>query len=171
MGKRLAFRSKEEMTMIRRNNNKWLLLLFAALAVAALTGCTQDNAPATGSVRVHVEDAAYKTIGPDPERLEIASYRISGKFGGGKEDGFEKYFSGTEFTIENLVAGTWKFSVFAYNEAGLNVARCDNPVEVEIRAGECNDVAFYPEWVIGQCPLTLTITWERGERGLLAFTC
>lgn len=138
-------------------NRKALVGLLVVFASFALVGCSNDGAEGLGSLSVHIDGSASKTIAPLVEGVTVVNHRIHG--GLDSNTYFDVDFTGDSCTVENLVAGSWTVYASGFNAKGIEVARSKEKT-VEIIQNRDSSASFALEYFSegrGRVDLKITV--------------
>jgi formylglycine-generating enzyme required for sulfatase activity len=151
---------------------KYLLIMAALIIVFTLSTCENifkhsvnnqntDDILEYGSLSVILEtmNMDARTISP-PIDMTVSSYDISGSgpdFAMFSETGY----TGSTYTAEGLIPGTWTVEVSAYNAGGEQIGY--GFAQTAIEAGNTNSVTVPVRIIEGQGTLSVSISWPSGE--------
>lgn len=124
-------------------NRKALIGLLVAFVFSILVGCSSDGAEGFGSLTVHIDGSASKTIAPLVEDVTVVNHRIHG--GLDSNTYFDVDFTGDYCSVENLVAGSWTVYASGFNAKGIEVARSEEKT-VEIIQNRDSSASFALEY-------------------------
>lgn len=124
-------------------NRKALIGLLVVFASFALVGCSNYDADGFGSLSVHIDGSASKTIAPLVEDVTVVNHRIHG--GLDSNTYFDVDFTGDYCSVENLVAGSWTVYASGFNAKGIEVARSEEKT-VEIIQNRDSSASFALEY-------------------------
>ncbi len=125
-----------------------------------LAGCTPDGRPSDlGTVVLRIgPSASVRTF--EPRNTQVASYVVRGSGPIGQTPEWDFPSSRTEHTMEDLMAGNWRFTVTGLNSDGRNVLRGHEDVHVVANRETSATVTVSP--IAGDGRLAIEVQWEPG---------
>ncbi|MBI9103948.1 MAG: choice-of-anchor D domain-containing protein [Spirochaetales bacterium] len=148
-----------------------LSLIVFFLLFSCNFGLTDDsgNIPAeeseTGSLSVNLDSSSTRTIYPAID-MAMASFNVDGSGPGGESfSGMD--LSGTMYTAENLVTGTWTITVEGKNSAGAIILSGEKAVEI-VSGENAVSIDLYPLTDDGS--FSFDVSWPADNLNLSATT-
>ncbi|MDY4799902.1 MAG: leucine-rich repeat protein, partial [Bullifex sp.] len=132
-----------------------LALLFS------LIGCSTDNAPLTGSIKVSVNDSASRTI-MSGVSLKADKYTVVGTAPDGSPVTFELSESIPSWTNAEAAPGNWSFTATAYNADGKKIG--DGSSSATVVPGQGTSVTIEVNEYSGTGNLTVNLTGITSDR-------
>ena len=132
-------------------------LSLLAVSLALLWTCSSPMArPSLSRVELRWTGAenSASTLGPEIS-LSIVAFEVSGV--GPGEEGFSLYTEGSGCTVEDLIPGTWSFSVSGKNAAGVTLIAGSESVEIPT---EDQSITIYLAALRGVGTLHVEIIWD-----------
>ena len=121
----------------------------------SLIGCSNDNAPLTGSIRVSVNDSASRTITSDVSP-EAVKYTVVGTTPDGSTVSFELSEGTPSWTNAEAAPGNWSFTATAYNDDGKAIG--DGSSSATVVPGQSTSATIEVNEYSGTGNLTVNLT-------------
>ncbi|MCI7805618.1 MAG: leucine-rich repeat domain-containing protein [Spirochaetales bacterium] len=127
----------------------------------SLIGCSTDNAPLTGSIKVSVNDSTSRTITSDVSP-EAVKYMVEGTAPDGSPVSFELSESTPSWTNAEAAPGNWSFTATAYNADGKAIG--DGSSSATVVPGQGTSVTIEVNEYSGTGNLTVNLTGLTSDR-------
>ncbi len=127
----------------------------------SLIGCSNDNAPLTGSIRVSVNDSTSRTITSDVS-LEAVKYTVVGTAPDGSTVSFELNESTPSWTNAEAAPGNWSFTATAYNDDGKAIG--DGSSSATVVPGQSTSATIEVHEYSGMGNITVNLTGITTDR-------
>ena len=134
---------------------KSFVLITIIALLFSLIGCSTDNAPLTGSIKVSVNDSASRTI-TSGVSLKAVKYTVVGTAPDGSTVSFELSESTPSWTNTEAAPGEWSFTATAYNADGKAIG--DGSSSATVVPGQGTSVTIEVNEYSGTGNLTVNLT-------------
>lgn len=140
---------------------KSFVLITIIALLFSLIGCSTDNAPLTGSIRVSVNDSASRTITSDVSPKAV-KYTVVGTAPDGSTVSFELNESTPSWTNAEAAPGNWSFTATAYNDDGKAIG--DGSSSATVVPGQSTSAIIEVNEYSGMGNITVNLTGITTDR-------
>ena len=127
----------------------------------SLIGCSTDNAPLTGSIKVSVNDSASRTIA-SAVSPEAVKYTVVGTAPDGSTVSFELSESTPSWTNAEAALGNWSFTATAYNADGKAIGEGSSSATVV--PGQSTSATIEVHEYSGMGSITVNLTGTNSDQ-------
>ena len=140
---------------------KSFVLITIIALLFSLIGCSTDNAPLTGSIKVSVNDSASRTI-TSGVSLKAVKYTVVGTAPDGSTVSFELSESTPSWTNTEAAPGEWSFTATAYNADGKAIG--DGSSSATVVPGQSTTATIEVHEYSGMGSITVNLTGTNSDQ-------